>query len=135
MRQPLRGISLFAVAVLSFSICGCSKVYNFEVTGTVRSAVDGKPLPGVRIAVNTYGEKDRPDLDEAATQTDEAGAFATQKFYVSIIEFGEGRPTWYLKVEKEGYLPEFVEIKPKRAPEQTGSTSTIVSVIYMRPAK
>jgi hypothetical protein len=106
--------------------------------GTVRSAVDGKPIPGVRIAVNTHGKKDRPDLDKAfqipVTQTDEGGAFATETFYISIIAFDKGRPTWYLKVEKEGYLPEFVEIKPKK-PTQTGSTSTIVSVIYMRPAK
>jgi hypothetical protein len=135
MHQPLRGISLLAVAVLAFFVCGCSTGYYFEVMGTVRSAMDGKPIRGVRIAVNTFGEEDRPDLDQAETQTDETGAFAIEKFYVSIIAFNEGKPTWYLKVQKEGYLPEFVEIKPKRAPEQTGSTSTIVPVIYMRPAK
>jgi hypothetical protein len=135
MGKPLRGIYLLAVALLSFPASGCSKGYHFEVMGTVRSAVDGKPLSGVRIAVNTYGEKGRPDLDEVPTQTDDAGAFATEKFYVSITAFDPGRPPWYLKVEKEGYLPEFVEIRPKRAPQQTGSTSTIVSVVYLRPAR
>src|SRR5262249_45888792 len=135
MRQRLRGVLLFSVAAPFLSVFRCSEGYFFVVVGTVRSAVNGQPIPGARVAVNTYGEKDRPDLDQAATQTDEAGAFATEQFYVSVSAFGAGRPTWYLKVEKEGFLPEFVEIKPRRAPEQHSSTSTIVPIISLRPAK
>lgn len=135
MRQLTRGVLLVAFGGLATSFCGCTKGYNFEVMGTVRSAVDGRPIPGVSLTVNDYGQKDRPDLDRAATRTDDAGAFTTQTFFVSMDAFNEGRPTWYLKVEKEGYLPECVEIKPKRAPEQLGSTSTIVPLVYLRPAK
>ena len=71
--------------------------------GTVRSAVDGKPIPGVRVAINTYGEKDRADLDRAATQSNEAGAFASDKFYVSIIEFDAGRQELISRSAKLAY--------------------------------
>jgi hypothetical protein len=51
-------------------------------------------------------------------RTDAAGR-VTDSFAVTDAAFSAGKPTWLLRVFKEGYEPEIVEFKPRVAPTET----------------
>src|SRR5689334_13601251 len=104
-----------ASLVLLLGVVGCSRSYQFELAVTVTSAADDSPIEGAVIRRNMWGEKTDPKTAETILHTDAAGR-ATETFAVSDTAFSAGKPTWYLRVSKEGFEPQIVEIKPAKVP-------------------
>jgi hypothetical protein len=122
------------VAALLLSLTGCSYRYNFDLTVIVRNAADGQPMSGARVTP----EPDffhTPRTDKPRGEATDADGRIAYPFSVSIGEFDEGRrdAPWKMKVEREGFAPEVVDVKPKNKPEKYGSTTPLVVQVYLRP--
>jgi hypothetical protein len=117
---------------LVLGVVGCGRTYQFELDVAVTSAVDGSPIEGVAIHRNMWGEKTDPKTAETILHTDAAGR-AAETFTVSDIAFSAGKPTWYLRVSREGFEPEIIEIKPAKVP--TENRTRLDVPIQLRPAK
>jgi hypothetical protein len=128
-----RGWLGLAVALGLLSSLGCTKGYHYELSCTVKSAADGKPLPGVKAILDTWGKESDLSYGEPVDQPTDAEGRLADKFFVNITAFDPGRPRWYLKLQKEGFVPEVVDVKPASRPEKTGSTTPLIVVVYMRP--
>jgi hypothetical protein len=127
---PLIAILVFVIYPITASYL--SRLwYTFEVLGTVRSAADGQPLPGVRISVNSSGQKDLPAQKWNTTQSNQAGEFESKKIRVYYGRFQPAPPTWYFKFEKAGYITELVEVTPKEP--KLYPAASIVPAIWLRP--
>ena len=96
------------------------------------SSADGSPLEGVAIHRNMWGEKTDPKTAETILLTDAAGR-AAEEFTVSDTAFSAGKPTWYLRVFKEGFEPAIVEIKPDKVPREARTRLDVP--IKLRPAR
>jgi hypothetical protein len=118
--------------VLMFGVVGCSRSYQFELDVAVTNAVDGSPIEGAAIHRNMWGEKTDPKTAETIFHTDATGR-AAETFTVSDTAFSAGKPTWYLRVSREGFEPEIVEIKPAKVP--TENRTRLDVPIQLRPAK
>jgi hypothetical protein len=127
-----RGLLLVPVALALFSALGCTKGYDFELSCIVKSAADGKPLAGVKAILDTFGEDDLSSGSPMDQPTDREGRL-TGRFFVTRIEFDPLQPRWHLKLQKEGFFPEVIDIKPASKPEQMGNTTPLIVVAYMRP--
>jgi hypothetical protein len=103
-----------ALAIL-FGAVGCSRVYQFDLEVTVTSDADGSPIEGATIHRNMWGEKPDPKTPETVIVTDAAGR-AGEQLSVPASAFSSGKPTWYLRVSKEGFRTEAVEFKPTKLP-------------------
>jgi hypothetical protein len=113
---------------------GCTKSYPFELVCVIRSAADGTPLSGVRALLDTSGRADQPDVGIPTNQpTTDAAGRVTDEFSAYPIDFDPGRPAWLLKLDRDGFHSEVVDIKPAAAPEKLGSKSMLYVVVYMRP--
>jgi hypothetical protein len=111
---------------------GCGRSYQFELAVTVTSVPDGSPIEGAVIHRNMWGEKTDPKMTETVLHTDAAGR-AAEEFTVSDTAFSAGKPTWYLRVSKEGFEPEIVEIKPTKVPMEPRTRLDVP--IQLRPIK
>ena len=110
--------SVWVSLALLFSALGCGRTYQFELDVTVTNSADGSPVEGATIHRNMWGEKTDPKTAETTLHTDAAGR-ATEEFSTSNTAFNSGKPTWYLRVFKDGFEPEIVEIKPAKPPTET----------------
>jgi hypothetical protein len=126
---------LRAIAVplaLLFATMGCSRTYQFELEVQVTSTTDHSPIEGAAIHRNMWGEKTDPKTPETVIHTDSAGR-AAEAFSVTDGAFRAGKPTWYLRVFKDGFEPEIVEIKPAKPP--AGPLTRLDIPIKLRPVK
>ena len=73
------------------------------------------PVEGVTIHRNMWGERTDPKTAETVFHTDGAGR-GTESFTVSDAAFGSGKPTWLLRLSKDGFESATVEFKPEKAP-------------------
>ena len=121
------------VGVKGVSVYVRSHYCTFEAMGRVCSAVDGTPLPTVRVAMNTSGQKELPDADWEIIHTDQRGEFQAKEVWVLKSRLAQGAPNWYLKFESKGYVTEFVEVSPIRPKPSSPQNAAVVSVISMRP--
>jgi hypothetical protein len=133
MRTMQRGLLLLPVVLALLSALGCTKGYHYELSCVVKNVADGKPLPGVKAILDTFGEQSDLSYGQPVDQPTDAEGRLTDNFFVTIIAFDPGRPRWYLKLQKEGFFPEVVDIKPALRPEKTGSTTPLIVVVYLRP--
>jgi len=117
---------------LLFGVVGCSRSYQFEMAVTITSAGDDSPVEGATIHRNMWGEKTDPKTAETTLHTDAAGR-AAETFTVSDTAFSAGKPTWYLRVSREGFEPEIVEIKPAKVP--TENPTRLDVPIKLRPMR
>ena len=123
-----------AVLVIALALAGggCSRTYSFNYVATVTNEADGTPIAGATIRRNMWGEKSDPKTAETIVETDAAGQ-ATEEFSVPAAAFGAGRPTWYLRVSKDGFEPAIVEIKPTQPPSEAHTQLDVP--IKLRPVK
>jgi hypothetical protein len=133
MRTMQRKLLLLAVALPLVSTFGCTKGYNYDLSCVVKSAADGKPLRGVTVVLDTLGNKDDLSYGDPLSEPTDAEGRVTRTFFVDLCAFDPGRPRWYLKLEKEGFVPEVVDITPTTRPEKLGSTTPLSVVVQMRP--
>ena len=105
-------------------------VYQFEMTGVIKNAVDGSPVAGVLIEPEPYGGWVNGD---SPVVTGSDGRFSF-KFSVDTFEFSNGKlPTWTLKLSKTGFEDETIEITPTKRPE-SGTTTQIMMFAFVRPS-
>ena len=128
--------SLFNVLILftTLACAGCSKSFTFIVVGTIKDAINATSIEDVKLTVNCDGERNKPERDLPTILSNRDGEFSIE-FKRDHHHFWEGQPGWCLKVEKDGYISEYVEIKPKTKPNDYGTPTNIVVVIYLRPVK
>lgn len=124
-------IAALSAAVL-IGLSGCGRTYQFELEATVTSEADGTLIAGATIHRNMWGEKSDPKTEEVVLRTDSAGR-AVDSFAVTDAAFSAGKPMWLLRVFKEGYEPEIVEIKPRVAP--AGSRTRLEVPVKLRRVK
>jgi hypothetical protein len=101
--------------VILFGAGGCGRVYRFDLEVIVTNDTDGSPVAGATIHRNMWGEKTDPKTPETVIVTDASGR-AGEQFSVPDSAFSSGKPTWYLRVSKEGFRTEAVEFKPTKLP-------------------
>jgi hypothetical protein len=122
----------FIAGVLVFALTGCGKTYKFDLAVTVTNDADGSPIAGATIHRNMWGEKSDPKTPETVLRTDAAGQVSEQ-LSVSDTAFGAGKPTWYLRVSRDGFEPEIVEFKPAKPPADAHTRLEVP--IKLRPVK
>jgi hypothetical protein len=128
-----RFLSLACAATFLVFASGCTKVYYFQLSCVVTSAVDGKPLAGVTAVVDIFGKKEDLSYGDPIKDPFDAKGGLTHTFFVSVGSSALDKPHWYLKLQKEGFHPEVVEIKPLSMPEKAGTITPISRVVHMRP--
>ena len=124
--------TLLVSLALLFTAGGCSRTYQFKVEVAVTNAADGSPIEGAAVHRNMWGEKTDPKTLETVVHTHSDGR-ASEAFSVTDGAFRSGKPTWYLRVFKDGFEPEIVEIKPAKLP--TGPLTLLEVPIKLRPTK
>lgn len=107
-----------ALLVLLPALAGCTRTYTFDLEVTVVNEADGTPVPGATVRRNMWGEKTDPKTPESELVTDASGR-AAESFSVPSTAFSSGKPTWYLRVSREGFEPQIVEFKPAKVPRES----------------
>jgi hypothetical protein len=131
--NPIQRISFRLLAAVALvALCGCSKGYYYELTCAVYNVSDGKPLAGVQAVVDTDGHGDNPSYGHQVFPASGSDGRLKHKFYVPMGS-PQFKEPWYLKLTRDGFVPELVEIKPGPEPKEAGSTTSIFVVVYMRP--
>ena len=59
--------------------------------------------------------------------------WAAEEFTVSDTAFSSGKPTWYLRVMKEGFETEIVDFRPSQPP--TEASIRLEVPVKLRPIK
>ena len=124
--------AVFVSLVLLFGVAGCGRSYQFDLVVTVVDSANGSPIEGAAIHRNMWGEKSDPKTAEVILLSDAAGR-AVDRFSVTDVAFSAGKPTWYLRVMKEGYETEIVEFKPSQPPTETSIYLEVP--VKLRPIK
>ncbi len=124
-------VRAFVLACLLGLCClawGCSKIYTYRVSGTVRSAADGKPLAGALVELEEDG-----DIAFKAIATAANGTFTFERSLTHAAFVGS-RPSWNLKITADGYADGIVDISSAIAqePERPGTTVPVFVVVHMR---
>ena len=131
MRHPIRTIALAAVATILLT--GCSISYPFQLLLTVENEDGGQPLEDVTIVLDTT------DADDNMTQTDygvhfrgttDSSGGLTHDFH--ITQAPDFYKHWYLKLQKDGFEPVVVDIRPDPVPNSRDRTPIPVAV-KMKP--
>jgi hypothetical protein len=122
---------LFTAAVL---LTGCSTAQTFQLLLTVLNKADGKPVPEVKVTLDTLGVEERK-LDENYgwphdAKTDVSGKFA---YDYLVSPYPSEAPHWYLKVSKEGFEPVVIDIKPSPQPEKTDARIPLNLTVEIQP--
>ena len=131
MRHPIRTIALAAVATVMLT--GCSISYPFQLLLTVENEDGGQPVEGVTVALDTTDEnadKLRLDYGFRCRGTTDSSGRLTDDFQI------EGSPNaykhWHLKLQKDGFEPVVVDIRPDPVPNSRDRTPIPVAV-KMKP--
>ncbi len=123
MNQVKRwGIVILVFCVMS----GCQKLYTYRMSGVVRSATDGSPIPNARVEVSgewTFA------LEPTHTGID--GTFMIEG-EVSDSAFRVGYPAWSLRVSRSGFADEVLDVSPTEQPESSRNPVRIFVVVQMR---
>jgi hypothetical protein len=123
-------VSLCVFLLAASLIPGCQKSYFYKVRGTVKNAIDGKPLRGVSVACSDttqlWGGQPGPSGRD--------GSFSIG-FYVDESELSsrDPKPTRTLVFRKDGFFTEWVNIDVEPDPESQSPTTPVIVVAYLRP--
>jgi hypothetical protein len=122
--------------LLLLFLSGCSRGYFFDLRCVILDAVTKQPVQDVKIVLNTWGFKDRPDLDRSLSKTTNHLGETDETFFVSSSDFDNGLPRWFIKISKPGYKDEILDISPRcRTPSAThDSPAPIFVFINLAPA-
>jgi hypothetical protein len=124
--------AVFVSFGILIGVAGCGRSYQFDLVVTVVNSADGVPIEGAAIHRNMWGEKSDPKTAEVILLSDTAGR-AVDRFTVTDTAFSAGKPTWYLRVMKEGFETEIVEFKPSKPPAETSIHLEVP--VKLRPIK
>jgi hypothetical protein len=115
--------------LVSVTLCpGCTKYLQIDISGVVKSAVDGKLLSGVKVYYSRYDDIDPlANGDKPDATTDASGRF-------SIVEKEAGSlpRTMRLIMVKEGFEKETIDIRPQKEPGTYDNPVIIVVAAQLR---
>jgi hypothetical protein len=140
VRYPHRTAIVAVSAVVLLSGCFIGHTgHTFRLELTVLNADDGEPIKGVDVVLDAspLAEDRKEDIKEGHharvpnydARTDKEGRF-TSKVYISPYPSRSGK--WYLKLQKEGFEPLIVDIRPAVEPSDNEETPMPVKVV-MKP--
>ena len=113
MRHPYRTIGLAIVSVVLLT--GCSTLHTFKLILTVKNAGDGQPVEGATVVLDdtlTAAEhKQQLDRGSPLGETNAEGKL-THEFKISGYTSRSG--PWYLKIQKDGFEPQVLDVSPKQ---------------------
>jgi hypothetical protein len=102
-------VALVAIVLLT----GCSWSRSFSLLLTVENANDGQPVPDVSAVLDTRAMADerKGDPDEG-TRLLPTDAVRKLTFDFNIGGYTKSDGPWYLKIRKDGFEPQEVDISP-----------------------
>jgi hypothetical protein len=106
----------FAALVVSLS-SGCSRSYTFQLLLTVTNAETGEPIEGATVHLNTSPLGGFFGLLRFGEEFPGTGANGQLEREFSVSS--GALPCWYLTIEKDGYEPTMINIKPDPFPYQS----------------
>ena len=132
MRHPYRTVLLVIAAVVLLT--GCSTSHTFRLLLEVKNADDGQPVEGVTAVLDTVLSEDRKhgmDVGSAIGKTDAEGK-VTHEFKIAGYTRDSSYP-WYLKLQKEGFEPQVIDINPRQDFPEGEKTMPLPVTVRMRP--
>jgi hypothetical protein len=128
-----QGLILFPVALVLASASGCTVRYEYSLSCVVKNAADGKPLSGVQAVFDEFGRESDLSYGTQLKQLTDAEGRMSASIFVGPFDFNPEGPRWYLKLVKEGFVPEIVDIKATSKPEKARDPIPMFVVVYLRP--
>lgn len=117
------------MALLVLSLAGCSFVYEYELSGTVKTAKDGQPIKDVKVTLKVNGI----DYGFAKPLFSAKDGEFDGRFGISDSEFSPNKlPIFTLTLSKAGFVDEEIDISPKKQPGDTDEPRRFIVVAYMR---
>ncbi len=131
-------VPMASLALLVSYTQGCERVVHHEVRGTIRSAIDGKPIAGVDLVLLCTPAGTPPKSPDALGGPHGLDASRTDGSFSLRFEHGEDFwrvwPVWSLVLRKDGYAAEVFDISQEAEPAAGPETHLISVVAYMRPS-
>jgi hypothetical protein len=134
VQRPYKTTAVVAAAVVLLT--GCSWSQTFTLFLTVRNADDGRAVEGAGVTLDYFGDEERKhDLDHglATGETGPDGRYE-RDFGISGYTASDTRP-WYLKVRKDGFEPEVINIHPANQPRKPDEKIPLRVEVKLRPVK
>jgi hypothetical protein len=134
MRHPYRTVSLVVVTLVLLT--GCSTSHTFQLLLTVKNAETGESVPGAKVVLDagTLSGDRKGDMEaghHALGSTNEDGQFSYDVF---ISPYPSDVPHWFLKLQKDGFEPLVIDIKPASQPrKRDGEKVPLPVVVEMKP--
>jgi hypothetical protein len=132
----LRHVVIAFGGFLSLSLLGgCSYSYTFEVSGVVKSAKTGEPIPGVEIYSLIDGWPDERAPERPAGPCATTGKDGTFSFEVPISAGLVDRThdaRWVLFFARDGFKSQNVDLKTVRAPKSTKTKGTVCVIVDLK---
>lgn len=119
-----RLIVVLPVVALLCAGTGCSIVKKFDIYCVVRNAADGSPLSSVESKLNIHS------FTGGRTGAD---GRMVNKLEVNVIALNPDQPGWKLRLEKPGFEPEEIDIKPGPEANNDKSPVPIHVIVSLRP--
>lgn len=127
--RPLTA-SVFVVGLL-LCVTGCSGYYHFNLFCEVRNAADYAPLEGVHAVLDEYGQLDRMDDLEPLGEVSGPDGVLYHRIKVASVPTEDGR-RWLLKLTKDGFHPEVVDITPSQQPKGWGEANAVALPVQVK---
>ena len=132
MRHPYRTVSLVVVAVVLLT--GCSTSHTFRLLLTVKSADTGEPVEGaIPVLHESVDDERKNDMEYGwhhFEPTDATGR-VTVEFKVSGYT-SSSTSRWYLKIRKDGFEPQVIDINP-RVQVKAGEVTPLPVTVELKP--
>jgi hypothetical protein len=114
---------LIVPALMIIGVQGCTKGYRIKVSGTAKSAADGKPIAGAKVVLKVDGSSS----SNSPVTTGPDGHFA-------FAETTASSDTCAVQVSASGYADEEVGLSPGEGADSSGSYRVLVAAA-LRPAE
>jgi hypothetical protein len=128
-----RRLFLILFGLVSAALCpGCTKYIHIEISGRIKSVVDGKPMQGVEVYY-TSG-RSSTEIDPLANGSKpDATTDANGTFFIATKESGSLPATMRLIVVKDGFQKETIDIRPQKDTASYETPVTIVVAAILAP--
>jgi hypothetical protein len=125
---------VIGLGVLLLVGTGCQRQYPFKLECTVQDDT-GKPLDGVKAVLDTVGTadtRDQLDFGERIMPTKTDGR-VEWSFEAPDARQPNAERRWYLKLTRDGYNPQRVDVSPPEWPKGATQVTPIVLQARMIP--
>ena len=131
MKYPIRTVGL--VTITFILLAGCQFSYPYTLILSVKDANNNQPVPGVSVKLDTSGSEEQKFNMDYTTHRDIPDSEADGQVLYDFKEGGSQLTGWYLKLKKEGYEIEVIDIKPSTEPKNRNERTILKVEARMRP--